>query len=74
MLDHDIFTHNANSNRRRVYALASWQVMHKVRGWYYRKTDSRDDWKGPYSSEISVCLMLARQLRRELLKRDGMPS
>ncbi len=74
MLDHDLFTTRANSNRRRVYALASWQVMHKVRGWYFRKTDTNEPFKGPYSSETSVTLMIARQLKRELVKRDGMLS
>jgi hypothetical protein len=27
--------------------------------------------KGPYSSEASVTLMIARQLRREIVKQDG---
>jgi len=65
----DIFTHS--SNRRRVYALAQFTVVYRVRGWYFRRTDHDDDWRGPYVSETSVCLMVARALRKELVKRDG---
>jgi len=32
-----------------------------------------DTWHGPYSSESSVCLMIARQLKKELLRRDNCP-
>jgi hypothetical protein len=74
MLDHDIFTHNANSNRKRIFALSSWTVMFRVRGWYIRKTDTDSKWRGPFSSETSASLMIARELKRELLRRDGMPS
>ncbi|WP_292534034.1 hypothetical protein [Methylocystis sp.] len=56
-------------NRPRVYALASYTVKKRPSGWFFRKTDSDDEWRGPYSSEISVCLMLARQLKREVIKR-----
>ncbi len=62
------------TNRRRVYALASWTVEWRPRGWFFRKTDSDMDWKGPYSSETSVTLMIARQLKREVVKRDGLPA
>ena len=58
------------SNRRRIYALHSWTVEKKTGGWYFRLTGSDDKWAGPYSSETSVCLMLARQLKREVVKRD----
>jgi hypothetical protein len=36
-----------------------------------KKTYQDDDWHGPYSSEHSVCLMIARSLRKELMKRDS---
>jgi hypothetical protein len=32
--------------------------------------DSDDEWRGPVFLEPSVCLMLARQLKREVIKRD----
>jgi hypothetical protein len=61
-------------NRKRTYALAAYTIEHKAKGWFYKKTYSDDVWHGPYSSEFSVCLMVARQLRRELVKRDGLPT
>ena len=61
-------------NRRRVYALETYTIERKAKGWFYKKTYANDEWHGPYSSEFSVCLMVARQLRRELVKRDGLPT
>lgn len=65
----DLF--NRKDNRKRVYALRSFTVRCRNGKWFYRKTDSDDPFKGPYSSEMSVCLMIARHLRKELLKRDS---
>ncbi len=62
------------TNRRRIYALASWTIELKTRGWFIKKTDSDEPFKGHYSSETSACLMVARQLKRELLKRDRLPT
>lgn len=62
------------TNRKRTYALASWTVECRPRGWFFRKTDSDMDWRGPYSSETSVCLMVARSLQKELSKRDSLPA
>ena len=62
------------TNRKRIYALANFTVECRVRGWFFRKTYSDDQWRSPYSSETSVCLMIARQLKRELVKRDGLPT
>lgn len=59
---------------RRIYALQMWTVEKRRRGWYYCRTHSthrRRAWKGPYASQASVALMLARELKREILKRDG---
>jgi hypothetical protein len=61
-------------NRRRVYCLAQFTVEKKASGWFYRRTDYDEPAKGPYASETSVCLMLARALKKELLKRDGLPN
>jgi hypothetical protein len=61
-------------NRRRIYALQSWTVEKKARGWYIRRTDHDEPWRGPYTSEISACLTIARFLKRELIKRDGVPT
>ena len=54
---------------RYVYALASWTVEKRARGWYYTRTanrHSKDEWRGPYCSEVSVVMMIARELRREI--------
>ena len=43
-------------------------------GWYYARTSRFGDMnamKGPYSSERSVALMIARELINEIVKRDA---
>ncbi len=59
-------------NRTRVYALSSWTVKSNGKGWFVRKTDSTEEWRGPYRNETSVCLTIARFLKKELIKRDGL--
>jgi hypothetical protein len=57
---------------RSIYALAGWSVEKRARGWYFSRTatrHSKDDWQGPYCSEASVTMMIARQLRREIIER-----
>lgn len=59
---------------RFIYALADWVVEKRESGWYFTRYHSRRnkaEWKGPYSSEASVALMIARQLRREIVERHG---
>ncbi len=68
----DIFTRVGN--RKRVYALSGFTVQARVSGWYFKRTDYDEDWRGPFSSETSVSLMVARALCKELRKRDGLPS
>jgi len=68
----DLFT--GTGNRRRVYALQGYTIQYRVRGWYYRRTDHDEAWRGPYGSETSVCLMVAKQLKNELSRRDGLPA
>ena len=55
----------------RIYALSGFTVQHRIQGWYFKRTDHDDDWRGPFSSEISVCLTIGRALCKELKKRDG---
>lgn len=62
------------SNRKRSYALANFTVECRPSGWYFRNTYSDESFKGPYSSEISVCLMIARKLKVEILRRDRLPE
>jgi hypothetical protein len=57
---------------RFIYALADWTVEKREGGWYFSRSanrHSRSDWKGPYRSEASVAMMIARQLRREITER-----
>ena len=59
------------ANTKRIYALKEFTVELRAKGWFFRPTYGSDtEWKGPYSSEFSVTLMIARQLRKEVLKRD----
>ena len=54
-----------NANGRRIYALADYTVEHTGKGWYFGRTSRFGDMhamKGPYSSERSVALMIAREL------------
>ena len=59
--------------RPRIYALESWTAEKKPRGWFIKRTDSSGAPLGPYRNETSACLMIARQLRKELARRDAPP-
>jgi len=61
-------------NRREVFALASWTAERRAKGWYIRKTDHGGDWRGPFSTIASVSLMIARELAKELAKRDSLAA
>jgi hypothetical protein len=57
---------------KRVYALAGFTVELRPKGWFYWPTyGEKVKAKGPYSSMASVTLMIARELKREIIKRDG---
>jgi hypothetical protein len=59
------------ANAKRVYALANFTVELRAKGWYFWRTyGDKSDTKRPYSSEASITLMIARQLRREIVKRN----
>jgi hypothetical protein len=60
------------NGERFIYALCDWTVEKRAGGWYFSRSRSRhskDDWRGPYRSEASVAMMIARQLRREIVER-----
>ena len=60
------------SAERYMYALTGWTVEKRAKGWYFApwaNRHSNGDWHGPYSSEASVAMMIARQLRREITER-----
>jgi len=60
--------------RRTTFALASWTAERRAKGWYIRKTDHEDDWRGPYGTITSVSLMIARELARELASRENLAA
>jgi len=60
------------SNSRCIYALVDWTVEKREDGWYFSRTSNRHgrgSWRGPYRSEASVTLMIARELRKEIERR-----
>ena len=62
------------TNTRRIYALADFTVEKKPKGWFYSRTHrfgKAHEPKGPYRSLASVTLMIARELKREITKRDS---
>ena len=62
------------ANGKRVYMLAEYTVEHKQDGWYFGRTaryEDKQERKGPYKSITSVTLVIARQLKREITKRDA---
>jgi len=61
-------------NRRTTFALASWTAERRAKGWYIRKTDHDDDWRGPYGTIASVTLMIARELAKELARRENLAA
>src|SRR4051812_49106858 len=60
-------------NMRRVYMLDIFTVERRAKGWFFCRTaQDREQaaWHGPYASVASVTLMIARQLRKEVERRD----
>mgnify|MGYP000238715700 CR=1 FL=1 len=61
-------------NVRRRYLLGSYVVEHTTRGWVYCLSAHEKEngaWSRPYSSTASLALMIARQLKREVERRDA---
>jgi hypothetical protein len=62
------------SSDRRVYMLAEYTVEHRKDGWYFGRSaryGDKEEMKGPYGTVSSVTLVIARQLKREITKRDA---
>ena len=62
------------ANAKRVYALAEYTVECKGTAWYFARASRFGDkqgTRGPYSSMASVTLMIARELKREIIKREA---
>jgi hypothetical protein len=58
---------------RPIYALTQWTVQRRSRGWYISSTIDRLShgglWRGPYSSNVSACLAISKQLAKEARER-----
>ena len=60
------------ANTKSIYSLATFTVELREKGWFYWRTyGEKGEPKGPYSSMSSVTLMIARELKREISKRDA---
>lgn len=57
-------------NAKRTYALREFTVERRPTGWFFTRTYGEKAWRGPYSSVASVTLMIARELKKEVRKRD----
>lgn len=63
------------TNAKRTYALADYTVEGRADQWFFWKTaryGDKEERRGPYSSIASVTLMVARELKREITKRDAL--
>lgn len=55
----------------RRYILSDYTVERRPRGWYFgRHFHPPKSYLGPYASLASVTLMIARQLKKEVERRD----
>jgi hypothetical protein len=60
------------ANAKYIYALDMRTVEKRPNGWYFSKSAYHGDeheWRGPYATEVSVTLMIARELKKEIQKR-----
>jgi hypothetical protein len=61
------------ANTKRTYALADYTVEGRGDKWFFWKTarfGDKEEKRGPYGSLTSVTLMIARNLKKEIAKRD----
>ena len=60
---------------RTLFTLATFSVEKRPKGWFYsRYGGKKGEYRGPYKSEASVTLVIAREMKRELVRRMGSPS
>ena len=60
------------ANTKRIYQLGTFTVELRAKGWFFWPSyGDKNEAKGPYSSSTSVSLMIARQLGKEIKKRDA---
>lgn len=61
-------------NQTPTLLLQDWRVQRRDDGWYVARPTSRSEdrqapWRGPYSSATSASLVIARELKKEMLRR-----
>jgi hypothetical protein len=57
-----------------TFALTNWTAEQRGNGyWYYGDTygDTPEQYRGPYSSMASVTLMIAREMTKEIVRRQS---
>lgn len=62
------------TNTRRIYAVADYTIEGRADKWFFWRTaryGDKEEKRGPYGSLASVTLMIARELRKEVTKRDA---
>jgi hypothetical protein len=62
------------ANAKCIYPLDTWTVEKRPNGWYFSQSAyhrDKHEWRGPYSGERSVTLMIARELLKEIRKRPA---
>jgi hypothetical protein len=62
-------------NQTPTFLLQDWRVQRRDDGWYVARPTSRFEdspprWRGPYSSATSASLVIARELKKEMLRRS----
>jgi hypothetical protein len=60
------------ANVKYIYALDMWTVEERPSGCYFSKSayhGDKHEWRGPYRSEMSVTLMIRRELQKEIKTR-----
>ena len=57
---------------RPVFALGHWTAEQRGKNWYYGDTyrDEKHQFRGPYTSIASVTLMIAREMTKEIVRRQ----
>jgi hypothetical protein len=59
-------------DERRRYVLSDYTVEKRAKGWYFGRPYSPPKaYLGPYASLSSVTLMIARQWKKEVERRDA---
>jgi hypothetical protein len=62
------------SQAKRVYTLSEYTVECRRDGWYFGRTSrfgEKGEMRGPYTTIASATLVIAREFKREITRRDA---